>query len=92
VKLEFTERFQSDARALDPQQRTGMLDAILALPRALGTPHLHAGLGLRKIHASGIWEARVGRDLRLVFTLATDILTLIRVGNHDDVRRYLKSL
>ena len=92
MRLSLTERFQSDVRALGRGQQASVFEAMLALPKALGTPHLHAGLGLRKIHQSGIWEARVGRDLRLVFTFADDVLTLVRVGNHEDVRRYLRSL
>jgi mRNA-degrading endonuclease RelE of RelBE toxin-antitoxin system len=69
-----------------------VLDAILASPAAIGQPHLHAGLGIRKLHASGIWKARVGLGLRIVFTLASDTLTLVRVGTHDDVRKFLRSL
>jgi mRNA-degrading endonuclease RelE of RelBE toxin-antitoxin system len=68
VKVALTERFQKDVRGLDPEQRNAAFEAILGLPRALGEPHLHAGLGLRKLHASGIFEARVGLGLRLVFT------------------------
>jgi mRNA-degrading endonuclease YafQ of YafQ-DinJ toxin-antitoxin module len=68
------------------------MTVLLALPKALGRPHDHAGLGLRKIHASGIWEVRVGLGLRIVFTLADNTLTLVRLGTHDDVRRFLKAL
>jgi len=28
----------------------------------------------------------------MVFTLADDVLTLVRVGTHDEIRRYSKSL
>jgi mRNA-degrading endonuclease YafQ of YafQ-DinJ toxin-antitoxin module len=65
---------------------------MLALPRALGGPHAHAGLGIRKLHASGIWEARVGLGLRLVFGLDPDRLTLVRVGRHDEIRRFLRQI
>jgi mRNA-degrading endonuclease YafQ of YafQ-DinJ toxin-antitoxin module len=58
----------------------------------MGDPHTHAGLGLRKLHRSGIWEARVGLGLRLVFGLQPDLLALARVGSHEDVRRFLKEL
>jgi mRNA-degrading endonuclease YafQ of YafQ-DinJ toxin-antitoxin module len=69
-----------------------VLDAMLSLPRAVGHPHLHAGLGLRKLHGSGIWEARVGLGLRVVFALETGLLTLVRVGSHDEIRRYLRQI
>lgn len=51
-----------------------------------------SGLGIRKRHRSGIWEARVGLGLRLVFALEPDRLTLVRAGTHDDIRRYLREL
>lgn len=92
MKFGLTERFQRDVRDLDARQRAAVFEVMLASPRVLGEPHTHAGLGLRKLHRSGIWEARVGLGLRLVFALEPDLLTLVRVGTHDDVRRYLRDL
>jgi mRNA-degrading endonuclease RelE of RelBE toxin-antitoxin system len=92
MKIALTEPFVRDVRALDKPQRAAVFDVILALPKAMGAPHAHAGLGLRKLHASGIWELRVGLGLRLVFAVKDDTATLVRVGTHDDVKRYLKSL
>jgi len=92
MKVALTERFQTDVRALSTEQRSAVFEALLSLPRALGSPHLHAGLGMRKIHRTGIWEARVGLGLRLVFTFADDVLTLVRAADHDEVRRYLRGL
>jgi hypothetical protein len=92
VRVLLTERFQRDVRSLDDEQRRAVFDAILGLPRAMGDPHTHAGLGIRKLHRSGIWEARVGLGLRMVFGLEPDLLALVRVGDHDEVRRYLREL
>jgi mRNA-degrading endonuclease YafQ of YafQ-DinJ toxin-antitoxin module len=92
MKLVLTERFQRDVRTLGEDQRAAVFEAILALPRAVGEPHLHAGLGMRKLHRTGIWEVRVGLGLRLVFGLQPDLLTLARAGSHDDIRRYLREL
>jgi mRNA-degrading endonuclease YafQ of YafQ-DinJ toxin-antitoxin module len=92
MRAALTERFQSDVFARTNVERAAVMTVLLALPKALGRPHDHAGLGLRKIHASGIWEVRVGLGLRIVFTLADNTLTLVRLGTHDDVRRFLKAL
>jgi mRNA-degrading endonuclease RelE of RelBE toxin-antitoxin system len=92
MKLALTERFQRAARDLDDRQRTVVFDALLALPRALGDPRAHAGLGIRKLHASGIWEAGVWLELRLVFALQPGLVTLVTVGHHDEVRRFLRDL
>ena len=34
----------------------------------------------------------MGLGLRLVFTLEPAMLTLVRVGRHEDVKRYLRDL
>lgn len=92
MRIALTERFQRDAAALSKDHRAALFEAVLALPGAMGRAHLHRGLGIRKLHPSGIWEARVGLGLRLVFALEADRLTLVRVGTHDEVRRYLREL
>jgi mRNA-degrading endonuclease YafQ of YafQ-DinJ toxin-antitoxin module len=92
MKLALTERFQRDVRDLATDRKAALFDVMLSLPRAIGEPHLHSGLGIRKIHRSGIWEARAGLGLRLVFTLERDLLTLVRVGSHDEIRTYLREI
>jgi mRNA-degrading endonuclease YafQ of YafQ-DinJ toxin-antitoxin module len=91
MRLALTERFQRDVRDLSDEQRAAVFEVMLALPGALGSPHQHVGLGLRKLHPSGIWEARLGLGLRLVFTIESDTAALMRVGTHDEIRRYLRS-
>jgi mRNA-degrading endonuclease YafQ of YafQ-DinJ toxin-antitoxin module len=92
MRVALAEGFQRDVRGLSDAHRQTVFEVMLGLPRAIGDPHLHAGLGIRKLHASGIWEARVGLGLRMVFTLETNQLTLVRVGSHDEVRRFLRQL
>lgn len=92
MRVALAEGFQRDVRGLSEAHRLAVFDAMLALPRALGDPHAHAGLGIRKLHASGIWEARVGLGFRLVFGFESDLLTLVRVGSHDEIRRFLRQL
>lgn len=92
MKVLLSARFQHDVRDLDREQRLALFDVILSLPRAMGEPHRHAGLGIRKLHRSGIFEARVGFGLRLVFALQRELLALARVGSHEEVRRFLREL
>lgn len=92
MRILLSERFQRDVRGLDDGQRRAVFDTVLALSVAIGDPHIHAGLGLRKLHRSGIWEARVGLGLRLVFGMQPDLLALVRVGSHEQIRRFLKEL
>ncbi len=67
MKLALTEHFQRDVRNLGADRKAALFEAMLSL--AMGEPHQHSGPGIRKLHRSGIWEARVGLGLRLVFTL-----------------------
>jgi hypothetical protein len=96
MRIELTERFQRDVRALDAEQRAAIFEAMLSLRAALGDAHRHAGLGLRKLHRSGIWEARVGLGMRMVFVVGTGVdrgsVALLTIGTHDDVRRFLRTL
>lgn len=92
MRLELREAFQKETQTLDPSLRAALFDLLLRLPRAFSDAHRHAGLGLRKVHASGLWEARLGLQLRLLFVLERDVLLPLRILDHDGVRRYLKSL
>ncbi len=56
---------------------------------AYGEPHLHAGLGLRRIVP--FLECRCGLDLRLVFQKEKDALVFHLCGTHDEVRAFLKN-
>ncbi len=92
MKIVLAERFQRDVRTLPEDRLSVVIEAILSLPKALGEPHRHSGLGIRKIHRSGIWEARVGLGLRLVFAVEDGVITLVHVGTHEDIQRYLREL
>jgi hypothetical protein len=52
---------------------------------------LHTGLGIRRL-GPDVFEFRASRDLRVVFELHGNRAELVLVGDHDDVRRYVKSL
>lgn len=92
MHISLTDRFQREVRDLGPVERAALFEVILSLSAALGEVHRHAGLGLRKIHRSGVWEARVGLRTRLVFAVDEAGITLSTVGDHDDVRRWLRNL
>lgn len=92
MKLELTEHFQRDVAVLERSEQTQLFSVMLKLPTAIKTPQSHSGLGLRKIHPSGIYEARIGLGLRLAFGFESNRLILHRLGSHDVIRRYLNSL
>ena len=92
MKITLTDRFQQDAKTLYDRERERLFVVIKKLPGALQNPHTHTGVGIRKIHPSGIFEARIGLGLRAIFGLKTQGIVLHRIGSHDEIRRYLKEL
>ena len=92
MRVELTRDFERAFRKLSASKRSAVERALGGLPAILGDPHGHRGLGVRKLHASGIWEARVGLGLRMVFSFRDEVLTLRRLGSHDDVQRFLARL
>jgi len=92
MQILLTERFQKDILKLSGNEQESMFTALLLIPDAIKDPHRHSGLGIRKIHHSGIFEARAGLKLRMVFGVQLRRITLHRIGNHDEIHRYLKGL
>ncbi len=92
MQIILTERFQKDVSALSLEEKNQLFSILLKLPTAIKNLHLHQGIGLRKIHSSGIYEARIGLSLRMLFGLDKNTAILHRVGNHDEIKRYLKNL
>ncbi|MBI2335670.1 MAG: hypothetical protein HYU97_02770 [Deltaproteobacteria bacterium] len=92
MKITLSERFQRDLSALPKQESNSVFSVLLKIPTIIKDIHRHDGMGLRKIHASGIYEARVGLGLRIVFGYKENEIFLHRVGNHDEIKRYLKNL
>lgn len=74
---------------LAPDEQVAVLAVLRGLPTAFGRPHAHAGLGLRQLRR-GVYEARVGLRLRVLFERDGDLLVIKMLGNHDDIRRYLR--
>jgi mRNA-degrading endonuclease YafQ of YafQ-DinJ toxin-antitoxin module len=86
-----SERFRQVVRAYPKPVRVEIGQAIDRVQIALGHPHQHTGLGIRKL-VKNYFEVRVGLDLRLVFKVESDSITFTFAGTHDEVRRFLKQL
>jgi hypothetical protein len=86
VKIFGTPRF---LKSVPGERRAEVLAAMKAAALAYGVPHLHAGVGLRRIIP--FMECRCGLDLRLVFQREGDALVFHLCGTHDEVRAFLKN-
>jgi len=86
-----SERFRTIVRAYPKPTRVQIGRALDRLEAALGQPHQHAGLGIRKL-VTNFFEMRVGLELRLVFKVESEAVIFAFAGTHDEVRRFLKQL
>lgn len=64
-----------------------------AVVAAWGRPHVHSGIGIRKLSKT-VFECRVGLDDRLafVFIATPPELVFFFLGNHDEIQKMLRSL
>jgi mRNA-degrading endonuclease YafQ of YafQ-DinJ toxin-antitoxin module len=89
--LDLSLAFRADVRHLPKETRAKIGRALQLLERDFGHPHRHQGLGIRKLTATW-FELRIGLDVRIVFQHRPDCLWFGHVGNHDEVRKFLRGL
>jgi hypothetical protein len=77
-------RHRTDSELEEVNQRLPQLIS------SFGKPHGHAGLGLRRLRENA-FEFRISRGIRVVFLFfKPNLLQLMMIGNHDEVRAWLK--
>jgi mRNA-degrading endonuclease YafQ of YafQ-DinJ toxin-antitoxin module len=86
VRLLATPRF---LKSVPPIRSREVLLAMQAAGSAFENPHLHSGIGLRRIRP--FIECRCGLDLRLVFQREKDGLVFHLCGTHGEVQAFLKN-
>jgi hypothetical protein len=78
-------------KLLPKAERQLVGQAIDRVQNSIGQPHLHSGIGLRKLETD-LYECRCGLKTRLVFKLSSDGTLYFRLmGNHDEVIKFLKA-
>ena len=63
--------------------------ALLEFCRVFGKPHVHSGLGIRKL-VGNHFECRAGLQWRLVVRHAPDRYVAWFIGSHDEIRRLMR--
>ena len=80
--------FDRAFRSLSPEIQAEIRSAAALLPEAFGKPHVHAGLGVRKV--GKYFEFSVGVKCRVLFMIRKRDAVLLTVGNHDDLVRLIR--
>ena len=91
LRVELTPKLKAQIRRLQKKQRKHIGAVITAVRDGFGSPHLHSGLGIRRLRDT-IFECRVDLRLRLVFYLEAGTISFTDLGTHGEIRNLLKSL
>lgn len=91
MRFAFDRSFERTLKRFDPARQLLIKSRIDLFIRAIATQQLPAGCGLTKLRPD-LWEIRSGLAQRILFWRAADEIRFTFVGNHDEVRRFLKHL
>ena len=77
-------------RELPKNERVECLRALCELTEVFGRPHVHSGLGIRKL-GERLFECRGNVALRFIFQNRPSDLFVSFLGNHDEIKALFRS-
>ena len=81
--------FERILRRRHPAERMEIQRNIDALVRAFDARNLPVGFGIKKLGGS-VWEFRIDLATGILFQWDKQTVTFLFVGNHNEVRQFLK--
>jgi hypothetical protein len=91
LEIELDAELLSDIRRLSKIDQKEIGELIQQVRRSFGHPHFHGGAGIRDL-GENVYECRRNLRQRLIFTAHQGFLYFHMMGNHDQVRQFLKNL
>jgi hypothetical protein len=91
LQVELLKTFRAQVRQLSKARRREIARAIDATLAGFGKPHAHSGLSIQRLRQN-YFECRAGLDVRLGFRAERGRLIFVAAGNHDEIRKFIKSL
>jgi len=88
VRFERKPAFNKRYDDLSSARQAKVIHAIEQLAQAFQTGQRPQGLGLRKLRHE-FWEIRLGLEDRILFRLKGDLIELVMLGSHEEIRRVL---
>jgi len=81
--------FERSVKDLTPQERSDLAHGLAQFNEFVCSGNAPFGFGFKKINYDK-YEFRVGIRLRVIIKAENDIFYLVFVGNHEDIKRYLR--
>ena len=91
MKYEYKPSFDKTFQKLELNRKKKAIQAISLLIDFFEIGKKAKGLGLKHLRES-FWEIRVDIKDRIIFTFEKDIVGFVIVGNHDEIKRFLKNI
>ena len=83
-------KLQKQLKKLSRQDQTRVVETLQGFLQALKEGPIPQGYGFKKLNGDK-YEIRAGIRLRIVMKLEADTLICHVAGNHEEVRRYLRT-
>ena len=88
-------RFTKAFRHRDAHDRQRITEAVEQIQGFFETRQAPEGLGLTKLFSreelGAVFEARATLALRILFAVRQETVTFLMLGNHDEVRRFIRA-
>lgn len=92
MNFEFKPSFERSIKALDHSDKEEIKRIALYLIDILSQDRaLHQGIGLKRLRGP-YWEVRKGIKTRILFRWQKDLLEFVLAGDHDDIKKFLRSM
>ena len=90
MKVDLHPRLRKRVGKLSDDEREQIAESLRALADGFGRPHLHAGIGIRRLR-NDLFECRAGLHWRIVIFAEKGLLTAYDVMTHDEIKAWLRS-
>ena len=91
MTYQYKPSFKRALKGLDPERKAKVKEAIQELVIFFETGERTEGLGLKKLKRE-FWEIRTDLRDRILFRFSRGVVAFVICGNHDEIRRRLKSI
>lgn len=91
MRFESLPSYERSLKKLDPDAKDKVKTAVNRYVDFFEGGQRPEGLGLKKF-SKDVWEIRVDLKMRVIFRFEGELVQWGLVGNHDDIKRFLKHL
>ena len=90
MRIDLHPRLRKRVGKLSEDERGQIAESLRALADGFGRPHLHAGIGIRRLRKD-LFECRAGLHWRIVIFAEKGLLTAYDVMTYDEIKAWLRN-